>query len=100
MLYANVDKGKIHFSRLGADKKIGSFGPKDLDKLVAFFIERVKEGWDGHIMTSSSLNWSREYGWPKDTAHEFIEEAINEMDRRAEEILKKREEATKLGSDE
>jgi len=90
MLYASVRGGHLQLGPLGAGPEI-IVAYDEFDRLVEYFLGKalagirllpeggsseLPDGWDGHIMCSSSIDFAHENGWPRQSAHEFIERAV------------------------
>lgn len=82
-LYFGISKGKLEVTDLdgGPERLLGAFGKLDRARFVEFLRDTIKRGWDGHVMTSSSMNHAEEYGWPDDDPEDFVRSCIREVGR-------------------
>ena len=96
-LWAWVEKGRFRLSNLREQKLLASFGPKDGEKLARFVLNLVVNGqWTGRVLSSSSMDWAKDDGWPEATAWPFVEKAMKRMQELAEaEGAKKRKQKRK-----
>lgn len=79
-LYASVLNGKLRVGPITGFPDI-AVAPDDAGKaqLVAYFEKLTRDdGWDGHVMNSSSMNFADEDGWPEETARPFLERCIRQ----------------------
>lgn len=78
MIFVGITEGQLQFSNNTPDGKV-AFAREDRPKLVLFLRRLIEDGWDGHVMTSSSMNWPEEDGWQGDvTPRDFLASCIRE----------------------
>lgn len=78
--FLGVSKGKLEVSGRGY-KIAAAFTPAELEDLARAMLEATVED-DGLQMgwrTSSSMNWSDEYGWPTDSASNDLDKALTKV---------------------
>lgn len=80
MIYASIVRGRLQLATDPNDRaKILTFSLDDRPRLVVFLRDLLSAGWDGHMMSSSSMNWPEEDGWRGNvTPHEFIAGCLRE----------------------
>lgn len=58
-------------------KQYGEFAPTDVDKLAEVIRGIGKDIWlNSHVMSSSSMDFPKDDGWPDEQAHEFFHQAV------------------------